>query len=43
MPGERYEYELNLLLEAKQAGYLIRTVDVATVYLDHNSGSHFRP
>lgn len=43
VPGERYEYELNLLLEARQAGYLIRTVDIATVYLDHNSGSHFRP
>ncbi|MDR7161860.1 bifunctional glycosyltransferase family 2/GtrA family protein [Arthrobacter sp. BE255] len=41
--GERYEYELNLLLEAKHAGYAISTVDIATVYLDHNSGSHFRP
>lgn len=41
--GERYEYELNLLLEAKQNGYAIHTVDIATVYLDHNSGSHFRP
>lgn len=41
--GERYEYELNLLLGAKQAGYAITTVDIATVYLDHNSGSHFRP
>ncbi|MGM9471505.1 GtrA family protein [Pseudarthrobacter sp. YS3] len=41
--GERYEYELNLLLEAKPAGYAIRSVDIATVYLDHNSGSHFRP
>ncbi len=41
--GERYEYELNLLLEAKQAGYAIESVDIATVYLDHNSGSHFRP
>lgn len=43
VPGERYEYELNILLEARPAGYLIRTVDIATVYLDHNSGSHFRP
>lgn len=43
VPGERYEYELNLLLEAKQAGYQIRTVRIATVYLDHNSGSHFQP
>ncbi|WP_251039572.1 GtrA family protein [Arthrobacter sp. ISL-72] len=41
--GERYEYELNLLLEAKQAGYDIKCVDIATVYLDRNSGSHFRP
>ena len=41
--GERYEYELNLLLEARQAGYAIESVDIATVYLDHNSGSHFRP
>ena len=41
--GERYEYELNLLLEATLAGYAINTVDIATVYLDHNSGSHFRP
>ena len=41
--GERYEYELNLLLEAKDSGYAITTVDIATVYLDHNSGSHFRP
>ena len=43
VPGERYEYELNLLLEAKQAGYQIRTVGIAAVYLDHNAGSHFRP
>lgn len=41
--GQRYEYELNLLLEAKQAGYGIESVGIATVYLDHNSGSHFRP
>jgi glycosyltransferase involved in cell wall biosynthesis len=41
--GDRYEYELNLLLEARNAGYAIRSVDIATVYLDHNSGSHFRP
>lgn len=41
--GERYEYELNLLLEAKAAGYGIACVGIATIYLDHNSGSHFRP
>ncbi|MDQ0662914.1 putative flippase GtrA [Arthrobacter ulcerisalmonis] len=41
--GDRYEYELNLLLEAKNNGYSIESVTIATVYLDHNSGSHFRP
>lgn len=41
--GDRYEYELNLLLEAKGAGYSIQSLEIATVYLDHNTGSHFRP
>ena len=41
--GDRYEYELNLLLQATQAGYSIASVEITTVYLDHNSGSHFRP
>ena len=41
--GDRYEYELNLLLEARNAGYAICSVEIATVYLDANSGSHFRP
>lgn len=41
--GQRYEYELNLLLEAKQVGYGIDAVEIATVYLNDNSGSHFRP
>jgi putative flippase GtrA len=41
--GQRYEYELNLLLEAKQAGYGIHSVEIATVYLNDNAGSHFRP
>ncbi|MDQ0824227.1 putative flippase GtrA [Arthrobacter sp. B2I5] len=41
--GDRYEYELNLLLEAQNNGYSIESLTIATVYLDHNSGSHFRP
>lgn len=32
--GERYEYELNVLLEAKAAGYGIDSVDIATIYLN---------
>jgi glycosyltransferase involved in cell wall biosynthesis len=41
--GDRYEYELNLLLEARHKGFSIQSVDITTVYLGHNSGSHFRP
>lgn len=41
--GDRYEYELNLLLRASAAGHRIDTVDVATIYLSGNDSSHFRP
>lgn len=41
--GERYEYEMNVLLHLGQNN--IRTVEVLiqTVYLDNNSSSHFHP
>jgi len=41
--GDRFEYELNILLEAKQQGIVIQEVPIETVYLDGNSSSHFRP
>ena len=41
--GDRYEYELNLLLDAASAGIPIRELPIATVYLDGNRSSHFRP
>ncbi|MBK8458979.1 MAG: bifunctional glycosyltransferase family 2/GtrA family protein [Micropruina sp.] len=41
--GDRFEYELNLLLEAKQAGVRIVQLPIATIYLQHNASSHFRP
>ena len=41
--GDRYEYELNLLLEACAAGIPIESIDIATIYLHDNSSSHFRP
>ncbi len=43
VPGERYEYELNQLLRAVREGRRLEEVDVATVYLDENASSHFRP
>ena len=39
--GERYEYEMNMLLEAKEDGIPIREVGIATIYLDENQSSHF--
>ncbi|TFG81451.1 MAG: glycosyltransferase, partial [Erysipelotrichales bacterium] len=43
IPGERYEYEMNMLLYAKRFGIKIREITIETVYLDHNSSSHFNP
>lgn len=43
VPGDRFEYELNLLLRASGAGYGIKQVPIATIYLDENTSSHFRP
>ncbi|MNC37187.1 GtrA-like protein [compost metagenome] len=43
VPGERFEYEMNLLLQAPGAGYSFRELPIETVYIDHNSSSHFRP
>lgn len=41
--GDRYEYELNLLLRAGRAGYRIDSIEIATIYLSENQSSHFRP
>ncbi len=43
VPGERFEYELELLLRARQAQIPVVEVPIATVYLDGNASSHFRP
>ncbi|MDR6316588.1 glycosyltransferase [Actinoplanes couchii] len=43
VPGDRFEYELKLLLRAAAEHLPIEEVDIATVYLDGNSSSHFRP
>lgn len=41
--GERFAYELQVLLESVGAGVRVVCVDIETVYLDHNAASHFRP
>lgn len=39
--GERYEYEMNMLLECPRRGIAIQEIPIQTIYLEHNSGSHF--
>ncbi len=41
--GDRFEYEMNMLLTARKEGYEITEEFIDTVYLDHNKSSHFRP
>lgn len=41
--GDRFEYELNLLLRAAAEQQPVEEVEIATIYLDANASSHFRP
>lgn len=43
LPGQRFEYELIVLLEAVEKGYAIEEVPIDTIYLAANRSSHFRP
>ena len=40
--GQRYEYEMNVLLAASKT-FPILEVPIETVYINDNEGSHFRP
>ncbi len=42
-PGERYEYEMNILLQAPRDGLAIREIPIDVIYIDDNKGSHFNP
>ncbi len=41
--GERYEYEMNVLLHLRQQNISAEEVPIQTVYLDNNASSHFDP
>lgn len=43
VPGERYEYETNMLLSFREKGILYREVSIETVYIEDNQSSHFHP
>lgn len=41
--GDRFEYEMNMLLDVVHRGYTIREVEIQTLYFDENISSHFNP
>lgn len=41
IPGERFEYEMNVLLNLSQKDIPIREIEIETVYYNNNSASHF--
>ena len=41
IPGERYEYEMNVLLRLAEDAVPIREVPIETIYLEGNRSSHF--
>ncbi len=41
VPGDRYEYEMNVLLKCARSKVPMREIEIATIYFDNNSGSHF--
>ena len=41
--GERYEYEMNVLLKLRDMHIGVTEVPIETIYIDDNAGSHFNP
>lgn len=39
--GERYEYEMNVLLEFARREIPIEEIPISTIYIENNTGSHF--
>ncbi|MBQ8654745.1 MAG: bifunctional glycosyltransferase family 2/GtrA family protein [Clostridia bacterium] len=43
VPGERYEYEMNVLIACARASLPMIPMTIETVYENNNEGSHFHP
>ena len=41
--GERYEYEMNVLLDSIRKGIHIKEERIETIYLNNNAGTHYNP
>ncbi|MDP4084312.1 MAG: glycosyltransferase [Bacillota bacterium] len=43
LKGERYEFEINMLIHAKKKNLEINEVPIQTLYFENNTGSHYHP
>lgn len=43
IPGDRFEYEQNMLFDGKRMGYTFREIPIETIYENDNKGTHFHP
>lgn len=43
LKGERYEYEINMLIYAKKLNIDLKEVYIETIYIDNNASSHYHP
>ena len=43
VPGEKYDFELNVIMLAEKQALPITRLPIEAIYFDNNSGSHFRP
>lgn len=41
IPGERYEYEMNVLMHFAKEGRSMKEIQIETIYLENNKSSHF--
>lgn len=41
--GERFEYEMNMIIDVKENAVPIKEIKIDTVYIEENKGSHFNP
>ena len=41
--GDRYEYEMNVLLDAVRSDITVNEVKIETIYVNDNAGTHYNP
>lgn len=41
LEGDRYEYEINMLICASERKIPVKEIEIETIYIDNNSSSHF--